>query len=161
MARFIPDGKIKVHYVPTIANTSSPKMTEINAGTNLTPFLRGLSTPFEGSVVDVSDVSSAFNKTAAGTFGGQPVNAEFYRDDVAANDTAYNLLPRGTKGNIVISRRGGSGTDGAIATGDKVDVWPIEVITRMPADYRRNEPSGFAVQCAVPGVPAEDVATVV
>lgn len=161
MARFIPDGVLKVRYVPTIVNKSAPSMAEINAGTDLTPFLRGLSTPLEGSTVDVSDASSKYNKTAAGTYGGQTVNGEFYRDDVAANDTAYSLLPRGTKGNFVIARRGGSGTGGAIATGDKVDVWPIEVITRNPADYTRNEPTGFTVSCAVPGEPAEDVATVI
>ena len=161
MARFIPDGVLKVSYVATIADTSAPTATEITAGTDLTPFLRGLSTPLEGSTVDISDASSKYNKTAAGTYGGQMVTAEFYRDDDQANDTVWNLLPRGTEGYFVVARRGGSGTDGAIAASDYVDVWPIEVITRNPADYARNEPTGFAVSCAVPNEPAEDVTVAV
>lgn len=160
MGRYIPDGVLKVRHVPSIANKEAPTDTELAAGDDLTAFLRGLETPFEGSTVDVSDVSSKFNKTAAGTYGGQPLTAEFYRDDEQANDTAFNLLPRGTTGYFVIARRGGSGTDGAIAVGDLIDVWPIEVITRNPSPYRRNEPTAFGISCAVPDVPEEDVAVV-
>lgn len=157
MARFIPDGTLQVSLVETIADTSVPTLVEINAGTDATGFLRALSTPLEGSLVDVSDVSSKYNKTASGTYGGQEVTAEFYRDNDQANDTIWNLLTRGTETHIVIARRGGSGTDGVIDTGDYVDVWDVEVITRNPADYSRNEPTGFTVSFAVPSEPVEDV----
>lgn len=157
MARFIPDGTLRVSFVATIADTDAPTLVEINAGEDATGFLRALSTPLEGSIVDVSDVSSKYNKTASGTYGGQPVNAEFYRDDEQTDDTIWNLLTRGTATNIVIARRGGGGTGGVIDTGDYVDVWPVEVITRNPADYSRNEPTGFTVEFAVPEEPSEDV----
>lgn len=161
MARFIPDGTLRVSWVPTIASMAAPTLAEINAGDDITGFIRSLSTPLEGSVIDVSDASSKYNKTAPGTYGGQQVTAEFYRDDDQANDTVWNLLPRGTDGYLVVARRGGSGTGGAITSGDYVDVWHLQVITRNPADYSRNEPTGFTVSFAVPDEPEEDVTVAV
>ena len=156
MARFIPDGTLRVSFVAAIEDVSAPTASEIEAGVDATGFLRSLSTPLEGSIVDISDVSSRFNKTASGTYGGQEVSAEFYRDDDQADDTMWNLLTRGVATNLVVARRGGSGTGGTIAADDYVDVWPVEVITRNPADYARNEPTGFTVQFAVPDEPIED-----
>ncbi|MEX0667178.1 MAG: hypothetical protein WD313_02480 [Acidimicrobiia bacterium] len=161
MARYIPDGKLRVVWVETLADPSAPTQTEIDGGEDLTGFLRSLSTPLEGSVVDVSDPTTKFNKTAAGTYGGQELTAEWYRDDTQANDTAFVTLDRGATGAFVICRRGGSGTDGAIDTGDFVEVWSgLEVITRNPADYSRNEPDGFSTSFAVQDEPEMDVAVV-
>jgi len=157
MARFIPDGTLLVSFVETIVDRGSPTLTEIEAGIDATGFLRSLSTPLEGSLVDISDVSSKYNKTAPGTYGGQEVTAEFYRDDDQANDTIWNLLTRGTETHLVVARRGGSGADNSLAATDYVDVWPVTVITRNPADYSRNEPTGFMVSFAVPDEPSEDV----
>lgn len=160
MARFIPDGTLKVTLAPAVALMTAPTVAEITAGDDATGFLRSLSTPLEGSTVDISDVSSKYNKTAPGTYGGQEVTMEFYRDDVQGDDTMWNLLPRGTTIYAVIARRGGSGVEGAIAASDYVDVWKLEVITRNPADYARNEPTGFMVSFSVPEEPQEDVQVV-
>jgi hypothetical protein len=166
MARFIPDGVLRIALVDTIEDRTAPTLAEVGAGDDITGFIRGISTPLEGSTVDVSDILSKYNKTAPGTYGGQPVTIDGYRDDVYANDTLWNKLARGTRSNLVIARRGGSGDvehpdgEGAITTGDYVDVWPIEVISRNPADYSRNEPTGFQVSASVPEEPAEDVQVV-
>lgn len=157
MARFIPDGTLEIVLAPAVADMEEPVLAEVTAGDRATGFLRSLSTPLEGSVVDISDVSSKFNKTTPGTYGGQEVTMEFYRDDTQAADDMWNLLPRGTTIYAIIARRGGTGTGGIIDTGDYVDVWKLEVVTRNPADYARNEPTGFMVSCAVPEEPVEDV----
>jgi len=157
MARFIPDGVLEVVFATAVTDMSAPTLSEITAGTRATGFLRSLSTPLEGSTVDISDVSSKYNKTTSGTYGGQEVTAEFYRDSDQANDTIWNLLPRGTVVYLIVARRGGGGVDGIIDTGDYVDVWKLEVITRNPSDYSRNEPTGFMVSFAVPEEPVEDV----
>lgn len=157
MARFIPDGTLRVALVETIADMQAPTLVEIDAGDDITGFIRSLSTPLEGSTVDVSDILSKYNKTAPGTYGGQMATLEGYRDDDQANDTLWNALERGVDTHLVIARRGGAGTDGAIDTGDYVDVWHVQVISRSPADYARNEPTGFVVSFAVPDEPAEDV----
>jgi hypothetical protein len=166
MARFIPEGVLRIALVDTIADKNAPTLAELTAGDDITGFISGLSTPLEGSTVDVSDLLSKYNKTAPGTYGGQPITVDGYRDDTYANDTLWNRLPRGTRTNLVIARRGGSGDDthpdgeGGITTGDYVDVWPIEVISRTPADSARNEPTRFQVSASVPEEPAEDVQVV-
>lgn len=152
MARITPDGNTKVHEVPTIASESAPTMAEINAGTELTPFLTpaGLDTPDEGQEADSSDLSSARDKSVPSTIGGQP-QGEFYRDDAA--DDAWDALPRLTTGYLVIARFGGTGTDNAIQATDVVEVWPIRVSNRNNVRIARGETLRFAVNFALSGDP--------
>lgn len=161
--KFVADGIIQVHYVADIANEAFPTLTEISGGTDLTAFLRSIDTPLEGNLVDAATADSAFNSTVRGTYGGQPVAAEFTRDSnpYGTGDTAWNLLPFGTTGFFVVARRGGSGTDGALQHGNKVDVFPIDVTARNPAPYGRNELSRFMVQAGVPTPPTFDAVVVV
>lgn len=144
--------------MPTIADKTAPTLVEIAAGTDLTPFLRSIDTPLEGNTVDAATGESAYNSTVAGTYGGQPVTGEFTRDDdpTGADDTAWNTLPFRTQGYFVVARRGGSGVGGALAAGDAVDVFPIDVSSRTPAAYGRNELSRFMINAAVPTPPEFD-----
>lgn len=159
MAKTILDGIAQLHYVATIADPSAPTITEIEAGDDLSGFLRpgGDWNPLEGSTTDASDISSAFNKTARGTYGGQPFTAMFSNDDDPADDTAYNTLPRGTTGFFVVSFYGGSGADGALAATDVVSVYAIDVYTRKRSAYTRNEIAVFQIDAAVTDEPNEDV----
>lgn len=159
MARYIGAGNTEVVYVAAIVNTAAPTAAEINGGVDLTGFMTdgGAATPLDGSTVNIADMSSRFNKTQAGTFGGQTLTAEFFRDTVT--DTAYTTLPRDTDGYLVFSREGFA-TAGTAVSGDKVDVWPITVISRNMADIARNEAAKFVAECAVTDVPTEDVAVV-
>lgn len=162
MARFIQDGVLQVHYVASIADPSAPQLTEVQAGTDLTGFLRSLETPNEGSIVDAPAADTAFNETIRGTRGGQPITGEFYRDKgssdgASGTDTAWDTLPVGTEGYIVLARFGGSNS-GALAVGDTVDVWPIDVATRENLPYERNTPTRFRLTAGVPDEPDEDVA---
>lgn len=156
MTKFVSDGIIQVHYVPTIADKTAPTLAEITAGEDLTPFLRSIDTPLEGNAVDAATAESAFNSTVRGTYGGQPVTGEFTRDNDPDDDTAWNTLPFGTEGYLVIARRGGTGTDGVLDTGDLVDVFPIDVTGRNPVAYGRNELARFSLQAAVPTPPEFD-----
>jgi hypothetical protein len=104
--------------------------------------------------VNSSDLSSAFNKTVAGKFGGN-VNAQMYRDDTA--DTAFALFPRNTTGFIVIRRFGGS--DVAIIAADEVDVWPLRVITR--SDVPLDDESVQAFTCNFAALDEPNIAVAV
>lgn len=159
MARRQFTGEGRVWYVPTIANTSAPTTSEVNAGTDLTPFLRrdGLTTPQDGNTIDIADASSRFNKTAPGTYGGDAIEIAMYRDSVSGSDTAYAALPRDTAGYIVIRRFGGSTT--AIASSQKVEVWQGTVISRAMEPIGDNEPQRFTVRFSVEAVPV-DTATI-
>lgn len=156
MARLISNGEVRVWWVTTIADPAAPTVAEIGAGTDITPFMSSLDTPLDGNAVDASDLSSAFNKTVAGKFGGN-VNAEMYRDDTA--DDAFDLFPRNTTGFIVIRRFGGSDT--AEASGDLVDVWNLRVITRSDVALDDESVQAFTANFAALDEPDINVAVAV
>lgn len=155
MARRQFTGEGRLWFVPTIANTSAPTTSEINAGTDLTPFLRrdGLTRPEEGNTIDTADASSRFNKNAPGTYGGDPVELRLYRDSVAGSDTAFNALPRDTTGYIVVRDFGGSST--AIASTNKVQVWQGTVISRSRDPIGDNEAQRFTVRFSAEAAPVD------
>ena len=75
-----------------------------------------------------------------------------------ASDTAFTTHALDTTGYWVESRRGGTGADGALQLGDRVNVWPITVITRNPNAYTRNGLAMCTVECSVNPAPSIDVA---
>lgn len=160
MSKYVSDGIIRLYYCADLDNTAAPALSEIAAGTELTSFMMSLDTPLEGSVVDAATADSAYNSTVAGTYGGQPVTGEFTRDQVQANDTAWNTLAFRTEGYLIIARRGGGGANNALQAGDKVDVFNIDVSSRNPVAYGRNELAKFALGAAVLTPPVFD-ATIV
>jgi len=159
VTRYVNAGVLDVDFVTTVANPLTPTVAELNAGVKLGSKLTntGIDVPFEGSVVDGADMSSKFNATVAGTFGGQPGSAEFFREKEQASDLAYNTLPFGTSGYFAIARRGkAAGVGGAWAAGDRVDLIQIEVLARAPAPTARNETARFRCQFSIKRQPLED-----
>lgn len=154
MVRVLGAGVYELFYVAAVTDATAPSVAELNAGIDLTGFLIDgtLDTPLEGSIVDESDVSSDFNKTGPGTYGGDALAAEFYRDNTT--DTAWTTLARAVRGYMAITRFGRAGT--AWASGDTLELWPITVISRNMMVPARNEKQRFRVMCAVPGIPLED-----
>lgn len=151
MARIIADGEVRVEWVPGasgIADPAAPTVAELGTGQDVTPFLSSLDTPLDGEAVPAADLSSAFNKTVAGTFGGN-VSLDGYRESVT--DEAWGLWPRGTEGFFVIRRFGGS--DVAIAASDDVEVYLIRTVTRTPATLDRGSVQMFTMEAAVQDEP--------
>jgi hypothetical protein len=154
-----------VKFVTAVAAKAAPTVTELTGGTDLTGFLTrdGLKTPATGNTVDISDASSLFNSTAPGSYGGDAAELTCYRDTLAANDTAWTALARGTTGFLVVARNGfgqdtdtGQGTNsGTPATGDRCEVYPVTVISRAMADTADNEASKFVVSLAITQEPAD------
>lgn len=161
MTRKIGAGNFELFFAPFghFANDQAPTVAELNdaAVIELTDFLTdgGVATPLDGSIVDSADMGSRFNKTALGTFGGQPIVLQFYRDFPAASDTAWTTLPRDTLGYYVLSRAG-LATPGTFAVSDEIESWPLEVASRNPVDVARNEMQQFTTENAIPDVPLED-----
>lgn len=160
MARRQFTGEGRVWFVTTIASVAAPTAVEVTAGVDLTPFLRrdGLTTPQGGNTIDIADASSRFNKTAPGTYGGEPIALGLYRDSVVADDDAYVALPRDTVGYIVVRRFGGSTV--AATAAQKVEVYTGTVISREMEPTGDNEAQRFNVMFSVEAVPSMDVALV-
>lgn len=142
MPRLISNGEVKMAWL-TSAPAEPPTAAQLIAGTDITGFVSSIDTPLDGDAVDSSDLSSAFNKTVAGKFGGT-VSASMYRDDTT--DTAFTTFPRNTTGWLAIRRFGGSSV--AFAAAQKVDVWNLRVITRSDASLDDNAVQAFTVTFA-------------
>lgn len=157
MARVASTEVLRLQFVPTIASQAAPTVAELTAGTDLTPWLTpdGLNTPLNGSTIDVQAANSRYKATAPGSFGGDPITAKFFRDDATSGgaDTAYTTLPRLTTGYFVIRRMGPTSAT-AFAAAQKVEVWPITVISSNPMATADNEAQKFEVSCSVQPAPS-------
>ena len=156
MARITPDTYTKIWAVNSIASLSAPTIGEINAGTELTPFLTpaGLDTPEEGTDADVSSIASARDFSIPATIGGD-ITGEFYRDDGTGttSDDAWVAIPRLQDTHLVIARFGGTGTDNAIIATDTVEVWQVRVSQRSNSRITRGEALRFTSTFALSADP--------
>lgn len=155
MPRLISNGEVRIGWAAAVADPDNPTNAEVSGSTDITGFISSLDTPLDGDAVDSSDLSSAFNKTVAGKFGGS-VNGSMYRDDTT--DTAFDLFPRNTTGYLIVRRFGGSTV--ALTTGDDVDVWNLRVITRSDATLDDNSVQMFTTEFATLDEPSIDVTVV-
>lgn len=156
MPRIGSTGNIQVHYAPTVADITAPTLAEIAGGVDLTPWLLrdGLSRPKDGNTIDVAGADNLYNATDAGTYGGQPWRLSFFRDSDEADDTAWDTLPRGTRGFLIIVPFEGS--DATLVGGERGECAPIIVISRSERDIEQDGAYRFDVTCAIPSEPADD-----
>ncbi len=142
MAKYAPPGISEVHWVTTMSDPDTPTTSELNAGQDLTAFLRGMpNIPRALNLVDVATLDSKYEKRQVGTRGGDQIDVEFLRDDTA--DTAYTTLTEDTAGFLVLARKG-LDTAGTFAVADEVDVYPATVGSVEDGQPGRNDPD-FAV----------------
>lgn len=155
MARLIPNENTWVGFAAAgaITNIAAPTAAQITSATNLTPFLISLNASSRGNTVPTPSFDSLFETSTAGT-STATFDADFYRDDVL--DSAWDLLPRATRGFFVVSRFGGAGTKNKPISADHVEVWPTMVTSRTMANMSNNTVLTFTVSCAVIAEPNED-----
>lgn len=166
MARRQFTGTGAIYFVPIITTKAAPTAAQIIAGVNLTGCMvrNGLKRPQAGNVVDTADASTRFNKTDVGTYGGDKMEITFHRDTKLSLDTAWTTLPRDTIGYIVAADNGfaqnagtGIGTPtGTPTVGDRCQVWPATVNTRVPMDTAENESNKFTCELVITDEPALD-----
>ena len=138
MAKYAPPGVSEVHWVTTITNYLAPTATQLNAGTDLTSFVRTMpGLPRGLNLVDVATLDSKYEKRQVGTRGGDELSVEFLRDDAA--DTAFTTLTEDTAGFLVVARKA-LATAGTFAIGDEVDVYPATVGSVEDGTPGRNDP---------------------
>lgn len=152
-ARIVPPEVVEVVWVTTIALPAAPTAAELNAGVDITGFLRGVpSIPETGNTADISDLSSKFNKRQAATHGGDVLTLEAYRDDTA--DTAYTTLLRTTQGFLVVAWDGLAAA-GTFAVADLVWIYPSTIISRGLGTPGRDEAEFFISEQAITDDPTE------
>lgn len=154
MSRIIPNQNTWVGFSETEpAVLNSPTEAEILAADTLTCYISSINASSQGNTVPTPDLCSLFETSVPGTSTAQ-FQSDMYRDD--EDDLAWNVLPRGQKGVFYISRFGGLGEEFRPVSGQKVEVWPVQVTSRTAGALSSNTPQSFSVTCAVPKEPEED-----
>lgn len=162
MSTLIPNENCYIGFSPTMPASAAlvPTAAEVAAAINLTEFVISLTANATGNTVPIPSLASLFERSIPGTSTAQ-FTAEMYRDQVDADDDAWNALPRDTEGVFYISRFGGSGLNKLPIAADKVEVWPVRVVTRAASAMTSNTAQTFSLTCSVPEEPNEDATVLV
>jgi hypothetical protein len=125
------DGNQKVILVPAIADTSAPKLTELNGGTvvDISCYLTG-----DGFTPSLSEQVVSDERLCSIQTFEQPGRSQYGLDVVYIDNTnspnattdnkAKETLTPGTAQYLVVRR--GKAFDDALAVGDKVTIYPIK-----------------------------------
>lgn len=148
--RYIPAGKRRVVFVPTIAAKSAPTSVEITAGTDVTAEMNAIS-GFDttSSMVDVPDFGTRYTAKVPGMGSSGDSSITLYCSDSASD--ARTLLVQDLTGYIVIFPEG-------IVTGRKCNVYPVTVMSSTIEQVAPDAPATMLVSFAVTSVPAVNIA---
>jgi hypothetical protein len=153
MSRMIPNENSFFGFATAVVDIAAPTALEVTGSVDLTDFIVTLTASATGNVVPTPSLRSLFETSVEGTSTAS-FTADMYRDDEV--DTAWTTLPRRTKGFMIISRFGGTGTNNQPTTGDDCEVWPIHVSSRSMSAMTSNTVETFTLTCSVPKEPSED-----
>lgn len=153
MSRIIPNENSFFGFATTVVDIAAPKVAEVTGAVDLTDFIVTLTASATGNTVPTPSLRSLFETSVEGTSTAS-FTADMYRDD--EEDTAWETLPRRTRGFMIISRFGGTGDGNMPALGDKCEVWPIHVSSRSMSAMTSNTVESFTLTCSVPQEPSED-----
>jgi hypothetical protein len=139
----IGDGLVKVQWVEAIANPAAPKLTEVNALTSFdascyfTP--DGFTTGGDSARVTDDRFCSVQTFEKIGTESNTLALKYVFQPQGQDEDDneAFLTFLRNAQG-FFVARYGIAYTT-AFATGDVVDVWPVELDTQRKAATARNE----------------------
>lgn len=134
MSVVIMDGRVRVYWLTACAAIAAPTTTELNAGTDLTSYVRpdGLDIGMDTGKVDVGNVGSTFTLMRVGR-RNPTVQLGMHHDSTSSTtDPAWSLLVYRATGFLAVrtgidkatawtSGQGGGGTTGGL------QVIPVEV----------------------------------
>lgn len=154
MARFTPNQNTWIGFQTALAGSiDAPKVADITGAVDLTHYVTAIDAGATGSAVPTPAFDTKFEESIDGNVQAT-FTADFYSDD--ETNTAWDTLPRGTKGFFLIARYGGIPS----SIGDICEVWPATVLGRKVAQETNNTPVAFNVTCSTPVEPGEDAVVV-
>jgi hypothetical protein len=148
--RFFQPEITKVWFVPTIADKDlKPTRAEIDAGTELSSEIADFSGwSVTSNMIGTPDLGSRFTGQITGRTSADDSSITFYGDQ--GGDDVRKVLPRATKGNILIA-------DGGDEDGNVADVFPIEVASVGKLRSAGDQAFQLTIAFAIKRQPAEDV----
>lgn len=151
MARLVFEENYKVYWLDTApADPAAPTVTEITAGTDITPFIPkdGFNPGTSNNRVAAGDLSTAFDAEVMGSHGSQ-LTVSSFMDDGAGSNTAFDTYGvRGATGAIVVCWRAAAAAD------EPCFVWPdVEAGSPILPTTAANERQTFDAEFAVRAEP--------
>lgn len=149
MPKVTSEGRYKAYWAATIADIDAPTEAEITAAVDLTPQLptAGVDITFNENNASIAMIDEAFVAEAVGTYGVS-IALTFTRDDVDADDDAWNTFDRNEQGFLITSPFGPAVED------SRVNVYPCESHAPVPLAPAENEFQQMRVTLAVNSAPA-------
>ena len=152
-----------VAFGSTTITVAAPTVTQINALDRIECYIVDtVDTPRSGSTTDICSLCERETFNIAATISNDDITGTFWRE-FDGTDTAWALFDDSanppTTNYLVICRGGFSGAAGIAATGDNVDVYTVQIVSRSPMGPDKSEGQRFEVVMAVTAV-SFDVAVV-
>lgn len=142
MGYIVGDRKELWLWVPSIANIAAPTVSELNAGLRVSPnMLTATGFAPETAGVPISGIEDDFDVSVPGRRSFSNMMMQFKRQP--APDAVYNTLAPDAIGNLV--RRRSINVDTAIASAQKVEVYPVTVGEPSVVDFEPNQVERFNV----------------
>lgn len=147
MPKLAHEGNTKVHFLPDAVSLAAPTVANITAGTNLTRFVTkdGVATPNNQNMIDSANIDEVFDSQEVGSYGGSPLALTMFRDDT--DDEAWELIEYGTRGFVLICRRG------VPILASNVEMYAVAMHAPVPLDTATNEMQKFKAMFAVTQAP--------
>lgn len=156
MSVVIMDGRVRVYWLTACSVIALPTTTELNAGTDLTPYITpdGLDISMATGSVDVGNVGSTFTLTRVGRRTPTITLTMHHDATTGSTDAAWNLLTYRTTGFLAVrtgvdkttawtTGQGGGGTTGALI------IAPSEVAEYNPIKPAPDTSWDFSVELRV------------
>lgn len=124
MARFFRRGKTQFVFTQTVGSSgAAPTVGNVTGGTNLSGSINDVSGfTFANNPIDTPDMATPFTTKIPGSDQADASVLTMYRDSVT--NPLDTTLAKDTLGYVII---GDYKILGTWATGDRVDVWPVQV----------------------------------
>lgn len=156
------DGAVKVVFVPTIANTAAPTVAEVTAvsAVDLSLYLTsdGWTPGADETTVSDDRLGDTQNYERPGS-SSRSLTVKYVENPTSATDNkASTTLTERTTGFFVV-RRGIIHTT-ALAAGDKVQVWPVQMGVKDWQPPERNSVLRISQKAFVTGAVLDDIAIV-
>lgn len=147
--RYFDPELTKVYFVASIADKTAPTRVELSAGTDLSGEIAEISGfTVTSEQIATPDLASRFTSQIGGRTTAEESSLTFYSDQQGVD--ARTVLARDTTGFILF-------LDGGDTEGNKMDVYPVTVISVGKMRSVGDEAARLQVQFSVTSEPAEDV----
>lgn len=147
--RYINKGVTKFIWVDTVADTSAPTRSEINAGTDLSNEIMEIEGWLvESESVETPDLGRLFTGSITGSTSAEDSSVTLYAD--LGGTDIRDVISRGDNGYMVIM-------DGGDVAGRTMDVFPARVGSLGKNRSVDDDPATIVINFNITSEPSEDV----